>query len=368
MKTYNVGIIGLGFIGKVHTCGYENLKYYYPDRRFRVKLFGVCEGSGAILEKLKQDFSFSFYTTDYKALINHPEIDAVDICTPNALHKEQLLEAIKAGKHIYCEKPLVPDFKSSKEVIQALKGFNGVHQVSFHNRFYPSSIKTRELIDSGKLGKPVSFRIAYYHSGSIEKEKPMGWKQEKGAGVALDLGSHVIDLMYFFWGEFAAVSAATKILYPERRNKEGKTVKVEVEDYFSCHARLKNGPIGNIDASKVAAGTQDELSYELYGTEGALRYNSMEPNYLQYYDQRKPDAGFQNIPTVSRYKESSFPGPKFALGWIRGHIHSIYEFLCSVDKGADAAPSFYDGHYNMRVLETARLSEEKKGWVTVADE
>ena len=364
-KIYNVGIIGTGFIGKVHAYGFSNLKYYYPDSSFKVRLLGICDVRKDLLEEFRDNYDFDFTTTDYRELINHPEIDIVDICTPNIFHREQILECIKAEKHIYCEKPLVSDFDESVQVIEALKGFGKRHQMTFNSRFFPTSVRAKEMIDAGRLGKPVSFRIGYYHSGSVDKNRPMGWKQEKGAGVGLDLGAHIIDLLYYLWGEFEEVSAVTRILYPERINREGVSVKVEAEDYFNCNARLKNGAIGNVEASKVALGAEDEITYELYGTEGAMKFNSMQPNFLLYYNGNEPSGGFGRIPVVSRYPESVFPGPKFAVGWIRGHVHSIYKFVSSVDGDRPATPSFHDGHYNMKVLEAARLSEASGKWTAV---
>ncbi len=323
MKTYNVGLIGFGFIGKVHAYCYDNLKYYYPDCGFVAKLFGVCGRRPETVEGVKRSLGFAYGTTDYQELINHPDVDIIDICSPNIMHKEHLLEAIKAGKHVYCEKPLVCDMREAEIIHGALKDFKGVHQMAFHNRFFPASVKAKSLIDDGALGDIVSFRIAYYHSGSLDAEKPMGWKQEKGAGVLLDLGSHAIDLIYFFAGEFSGVSGMSRILYPERKDKAGRKVKVEAEDLFVINARMKNGAVGVIEVSKVAAGTEDELKYEIYGTKGALKYNSMFPNYLEFFNSAEKNAGFKMIPTVSRYEGSSFPGPKFSVGWTRAHIHSI---------------------------------------------
>jgi len=364
-KKYNIGIIGTGFMSKVHACGYENLKYYYPDAQFKVKLFGICTRRKENLEHFQNNFEYTFATTDYKDLINHPEIDIIDICTPNLLHKEQILEAVKAGKHIYCEKPLVSDINESEIVINNLTNYDKIHQLAFNNRFIPTSIKCKELIESGKLGDPISFRVSYLHSGSVEKEKPMGWKQEKGAGVGLDLGSHIIDLLYYFWGEFSKISAVTKILYPERINRDGELVKVEAEDYFNCNIKLKNGAVGNVEASKISLGTEEERKYELYGTQGGISFNSMQPNFLLYFNKKDVKDGFKVLPVVSRYPETNFPGPKFAVGWIRGHLHSIYKFLSSVNTNTPASPSFYDGHYNMKILEAARLSEKEDKWVEI---
>jgi predicted dehydrogenase len=366
MKIYNVGLLGFGFIGKVHAYGYENLRYYYQDYGFRVNLFGVCTGRQETADKAKQNFNFVYGTTDYRELINHPEIDIIDISSPNNLHKEQLLEVIKAGKHVYCEKPLVTNMEEADVIKDALKNYKGVHQMAFHNRFFPASIKAKSLIDNGSLGDIVSFRVAYYHSGSVDPEKTMGWKQEKGAGVLLDLGSHVIDLAYFFAGEYREVSGISKILYPERIDRTGKKVKVEVEDLFIINAKMKNGAVGIIEASKIATGTEDELKYEIYGTKGALKYNSMYPNYLQFFNSAEKESGFRKLPTASSYPESNFPTAKSAVGWTRAHVHSIYNLIRCVHENRQAFPSLHDGIYNMKVCEAARISAQKKQFLSIS--
>ncbi len=365
MKTYNVGLIGFGFIGRVHAYGYENIKYYYPECNFRARLFGVCGRREETISEAKQNFGFRYGTADYKELINHPDVDVIDICSPNNLHREHLLEVMKSGKPVYCEKPLVCDMKEANEIADALKGFKSIHQVAFHNRFFPASLKARSLIEGGYLGNAVSFRISYYHSGSLDREKLMGWKQEKGAGVLLDLGSHAIDLIYFFLGQFEEVMGTERILYPDRKNRKGNIVRVEVEDYSLVNARMKNGAIGVIESSKIAAGAEDELRYEIYGTKGAIRYNSMQPNYLEFFNAVEKDAGFKMIPTVSKYAESSFPGPKFSIGWTRGHIHSIYNFLRCVEENRQAEPSFYEGIYNMKIVEAAKISLKEKRFLII---
>ncbi|MCS7180978.1 MAG: Gfo/Idh/MocA family oxidoreductase, partial [bacterium] len=348
MKTYNVGIIGFGFIGKVHAYSYENLKYYYPESPFRAKVLGICTSRKETAKKAKEEYGIEITTTDYKQIIENPEIEIVDISSPNIYHYEQLIYAIKNKKHIYCEKPIVSTLEEALEIEKELRDFDKIHQITFHNRFIPATIKTKELIENGFIGKPTIFRISYYHSGSVEKEKPIGWKQEKGAGVLLDLGSHVIDLIYWFFGEFDEVIANEVILYPERPTKNGRIVKIEVEDHISINVKMKNLTNGIIEASKIATGTIDELKYEIYGTEGAIRFNSMENNFLELFSIKEP-TGFKKIFTGGNYKESSFPGVKFTSGWIRAHVHSIYNFLKSIYENKQTTPSLYDGIYNMKV-------------------
>lgn len=360
MKIYNVGIIGFGFIGKVHSYAYENLKYYYPEAPFRVKVVGVCTSRKETADIAKEQYRIEFTTTDYKELIENPNIEIIDISSPNIYHYQQLVYAIENKKHIYCEKPIVSTIEEALELEKILKDYYKIHQVTFHNRFIPATIKTKELIENGFIGKPTIFRIAYYHSGSVEKEKPIGWKQEKGAGVLLDLGSHVIDLIYYFLGEFDEVIGNDMILYPERPTKNGKIVKIEVEDHISINVKMKNGSIGLIEASKIATGTMDELKYEIYGTKGAVRFNSENPNFLKIYSLDKE--GFEEIFLGGNYKESNFPGSKFTSGWMRAHIHSIYNFLKSIHENKQATPSLYDGIYNMKVIEKIKKSTKTKRW------
>ncbi|MCM8804037.1 MAG: Gfo/Idh/MocA family oxidoreductase, partial [Candidatus Omnitrophica bacterium] len=248
MKIYKVGIIGFGFIGKVHYYSYENIKHYYPDTPFRAKVVGICTSKEETAKKAKEIYGIEFVTTDYKELIDIPEIEIIDISSPNIYHYEQIIYSIKNKKHIYCEKPIVSTIEEAIKIEKKLKNFDRYHQVTFHNRFIPATLKTKELIDNGFIGKPTIFRISYYHSGSVEKEKPVGWKQEKGAGVLLDLGSHIIDLIYWFLGKFSEVIGNDMILYPERPTKDGKIIKIEVEDHISVSVKMENGAIGIIEA------------------------------------------------------------------------------------------------------------------------
>jgi len=142
MKEFKIGIIGFGFIGKVHGYGYENLKYYYPESPFRAKIKGVCTSRKETAEKAKKEYGIEFTTTDYKALIDDPEIEIIDISSPNIFHLEQILYAIEKKKHIYCEKPIVCDYEEARMIEEKLKNFKKKHQVVFHNRFFPATLKT----------------------------------------------------------------------------------------------------------------------------------------------------------------------------------------------------------------------------------
>ncbi|NLG52038.1 MAG: Gfo/Idh/MocA family oxidoreductase [Chloroflexi bacterium] len=371
MDTLGVGIIGFGFIGKVHAYGYLNIPLFYQPAPVRTRLVGVATSREETARRAAEQAGFEFGTADWRELIARDDIQIINICSPNSQHLEQLMAAIAAGKHIYCEKPLVVTEQEAAQVEQALRSYKGVGQMTLQYRFYPATIRAKQLIDEGFLGNVISFRAAYLHSGSVDPAKPMGWKQmaSEGGGVLRDLGAHIIDLMDYLVGPFESTLTQTRILYPQRPNARGQMERVEADDQFLMWARLANGALGSIEASKIATGAEDELRFEIHGDRGALRFNLMDPNYLDAYDLREPEQpvggtrGWNRIATVQRYdKPAAFPGPKFGIGCIRGHMHCLYNFLQGVATGEPVQPSLQRGIQLQRMLAAAACSAETGTW------
>lgn len=371
MDTFGVGVIGFGFIGKVHAYGYLNMPIFYDPMPARVKLVGVAERDEELARKAADQGGFEFGTADWRELIARDDIQIINICSPNSLHAEQLLAAMAAGKHIYCEKPLVVSEADGARVEQALRSYRGIGQMTLEYRFYPPTLRATQLIGEGFVGNVISFRAAYLHSGSVDPAKPMGWKQLKseGGGVLQDLGSHVVDLMDHLVGPMDSFLVETRILYPERPNQRGEIVPVEADDHMLMLAKLANGAVGSIEASKIATGAEDEMRIEIHGDKGGLRFNSMDPNYLEAYDLRDPEAplgghrGWRKIATVQRYeKPAGFPGPKFSIGWIRGHMHCLFNFVQCVAAGRPAEPSLQRGLHLQRLLAAAERSAAGRTW------
>jgi len=373
MDTLGVGIISFGFMGKVHTYNYKSMPLFYDPLPVRTRLVGVAEIDKARANKAVEQGGFEFGTDNWRELIERDDIHIIDICSPNSLHAEQLLAAIAAGKHIYCDKPLVVGEENMKRVEEALKSYTGIGQMAFQYRFFPATMRAKQLIDEGFCGNIVSFRANYLHSGSVDPKKPMGWKQLKseGGGVLQDLGSHILDVVNHLIGPIDGTLTQTHILYPERPNAKGELETVEADDIMLMIARLQNGAIGAIEASKIATGAEDELSFEIHGDKGALRFHCMNPNYLEAYDLRDPEAplggtrGWNKIACVQRFEKpgGGFPGPKFGIGWIRAHMHAHFNFLQAIAAGAQPSPSLYEGIYLQRMLAAAQRSMDTNSWV-----
>lgn len=374
MDEIRVGIVGFGFMGKTHTYGYKTIPLYYSNLPFKIKLAGVCDTMAEVAEKAKETLDFEFAATNPDDIFNRQDINVVNICTPNIYHKDGVLKAIKAGKNVYCDKPLATSYEETKEITSVLDQYDVITQMALQYRFFPATMRAKELIEEGRIGRIMSFRGCYLHSSAIDPKKPLGWKQDKklgGGGVLFDLGSHILDIIYYLLGEYYSIFANTEIIYPQRPDKNGTMVNVEADDLAFMMVKLKNGGTGILEASKIATGVNDELRFEIHGEKGAIRFNLMEPNWLEFYDNTLPDSyyggnkGYTRIECVQRFKKpgGDFPNPKFSIGWIRSHVHSLYSFLNCVYEKKQASPSFRDGAYIQYVMEQAYKADASKQWV-----
>ncbi len=371
MKTLGVGVIGFGFIGKVHTYGYTNIPLFYDPAPVATRLVGVATSRKETAEKARVQGCFEFGTDDWRELIERDDIQIINICSPNSQHLDQVVAAMKAGKHIYCDKPLVVGSDAIKQIETAMLHYHSTFQMTLQYRFYPPTLLAKKMIDEGFLGEILSFRAIYLHSGSVDANKKMGWKQLKseGGGVLQDLGSHILDLMDHLIGPISEVLAQTRIIYPQRPDATGKMVDVEVEDHMIMLAKLSTGAMGTIEASKIATGSEDDMRFEIHGSKGALRFNLMDTSHLEAYDLRdhsnplERSSGWQKIATVQRYESrAGSPDPRFGIGWMSGHMHCLYSFLRSIADGTLAQPSLQRGIQLQKMLASVQESAETSTW------
>ncbi len=218
-RELGVGIIGAGFMGRTHTFDYLTMGFFYEEPAVRIRLVGICDADIRKAERHGEEFGFPIATADYRELVRRNDIDIIDVCTPTLFHSEQILAAVDAGKHVYVDKPLCMSAREAEEILRTAAGTPVVKQVAYHYRFYPGMMKTKMLIDEGFLGKPISFRVEYYHASSLDPKKAMGWKQDRkmgGGGVLIEMGCHAIDLVCSFFGRFESLGTESLILYPER--------------------------------------------------------------------------------------------------------------------------------------------------------
>lgn len=370
-----VGFVGFGFIGKVHAYGYLNLPLFYQPLPFRPVLSHVCTSRAESARAGAAAIGAAHAVTDYREVTENPDIDIVHICTPNHLHKEALLSAMAHGKHIYCDKPLTATLAEAEEVAAAMPSYRGTAQMTLQNRFFPATMRAKQLIDEGFLGKVLEFRCAYLHAGSVDPDAPLKWKLSAGSGggVIADLGSHVLDLMHFLLGDYRSLLACTSIAYPERpaADGSGRKVPVDAEDCLMLLARMANGALGHIEASKIATGSEDEVRFEIHGSKGALRFNGMDPHHLDVWAQAAPSSplggvrGWIKVDCGQRYPApaNGFPTPKAAIGWMRGHMACLANFLFDIAAGRPGNPGLAQGIHVQCLVESCKTSARTAAWV-----
>ena len=370
MKDIRIAVIGWGFMGRMHTQAMRSIPLMYPGISFRPVLKCLCSGHIDNAENGMLLAGFSDCTDDWRSIVDRDDIDAVSVCTPNSLHEEMAVALLDAGKHVYIDKPLSTDLDSALRIQSAAHRSKARLQMVMNNRFLPATMRAKELVSEGKLGNILSFSCKYLHSGSIDPNKPIGWKQGTEGGVALDLASHALDLVTNLCGYPTEVFCAQRTLYPIRPTKDGGVTRALSEDHAMITMRLPNGALGHCEAGKIQTGTNDELSFEIYGDRGALRFDLMEPGWLWFFDNTVPERplggerGFTRIEAMARYPKpaGAFLPPKNAIGWDRGHIHCYYTFLDAVANGKDVQCGIDEAVRLQTLLEAAKRSAQSRSW------
>ena len=373
MKTITVGVIGWGFMGQTHTHALRSIPLFYPGAEFEVKLGCICSRRIEKAREAMHACGFERCTDDYRELLAMEDIDVVSICTPNDQHEEMVLAALAAGKHVYVEKPLAVTAQSAMRMAEAAEKSGVNHRIVFNNRYFPATMRAKQIIDEDRIGNIMQFQARYHHSGSIDPKKPIGWKQQMQGGVLLDMGSHVLDMMTWLLGYPKKVFCKTRTLYASRPTKDGGVETALSDDYALAIFEMADGATGTIEASKIATASNDDLTFEILGDKGALRWNSMEPNYLEYYDCSAPGApmgglrGYTRIETVARYPApgGAFLPPKNTIGWERGHTHSFFTFLDDIAHGRRSECSISDGARLQRLMEILQASDRAGTWMEV---
>lgn len=376
-RLFRVGILGFGFIGKVHAYAYQTLPFFYNPVPLPTRITDVVTSRKETAEQARQVVGADRAGTDYRDITENPDIDIVHICTPNHLHKDELVSALRHGKHIYCDKPLVAQWSEANEVLEAFDGYGGTTQITFQNRFFPATIRARQLVEAGRLGDILGFRATYLHSGSADPEAPLKWKltSRAGGGVIADLGSHLLDLVEHLAGAVESLTATTHIAYGERPTPEDPTTRIPVdaEDSVVMLVRLASGAVGTVEATKLATGSEDDLRCEIEGSRGALRFHLMDPHHLEYYDlDAHPNAldqvrGWIRLNTGQRYDfpATRFPSPKAPIGWLRAHVACLANFLRAVANQQSASPDLRRGVRVQWLMEAARRAAGTSQWVSV---
>lgn len=390
MKTKNIGVVGAGFMGKAHCVALSNMPKLFTDAPYVPVFKTVCDIVPEIAEDFKERFSFEKACTDYMDIINDPEIDIVCVCTPNDSHAEISIAALKAGKHVICEKPIATKTEDAKAMAEAAeeaakKGI--VSMCGYQYRRVPAIDEAKKIIESGRLGEITNVRAQYLQSWSADPRSPLSWrfvKETAGAGTLGDIFTHALDIAQYLAGNVTDVVSMVKTYIKERPVQEGGvdllgTVKlgddakkqvVDVDDEVSVLCNFESGAIGSVEATRMAWGRNNYLTVEVHGTKGSLTWNYERLNELEVcygMEDNDGERGFRKIYTgpANPHGDVTWNIPGMNIGY--GELKAIeaYEFAKAVEGGYQPTTNFTVGYQLDRVCESVLESNEKKAWVQV---
>jgi predicted dehydrogenase len=373
MSVLGIGMAGYGGIGKLHTLAYRSIPSYYPNFP-KYRLAAVCTRSEKSAATAAAEGGFAKAYTNLQDMVNDPDVHVVDCVLPNDAHREAVFATLKAGKSIYCEKPLALTGAEARELAAVAAASVGTLGMTFNYRFVPALQKARRLVESGALGDIYRFHAEYLHTGYQDPSRPLSWRMKmasSGGGAIMDLGSHIIDLVRFLVGEFASVSATTKTYITQRPLAKGsaETGPVDVDDAAWLQAVMKNGATGTLTVSRFATGSADDLRLIVEGSKGAFRFDLMDANWLYWFDatRKSGEAGWTRLETIQTYEGAVVPPARAILGWDRTHAENQYQFLKSVVERTAPSPGIVDGLNNNLVMDAAYTSAREQRWVKVAE-
>ncbi len=384
-KTVNVAMIGAQFMGKTHSNAWRKVDMFF-DLPVKPVMKVMC---GKFPEELAVADRYGWEETslDWKEVVNRPDIDIVDICTPNFLHPAIALEAAKAGKHIVCEKPLANTLKEAKAMQAAADKAGIKNMCGFSYRFAPAVQTMKNMISKGVIGDIFHFRAAYQQDWIVDPDFPMVWRLKKkhtGSGALGDIGAHITDLCHFLVGDVCEVTSALETFIKKRvvadsdvgawAAKGSKKTKqydtVDVDDAAVFLGRIKGAnTLATFEATRFAPGRRNYNAIEIYGSKGSLLWNQENMNVFQYFDRSDPATvqGFREVQACDighPYAHAWWP-PGHIIGYEHLFVHEIYEFLASLNKKKVAYPTFEDAVKCQAVLETVEKAAKSRKWEKV---
>ncbi|MWV42893.1 gfo/Idh/MocA family oxidoreductase [Paenibacillus sp. HJL G12] len=381
MKQLRVGMIGYKFMGKAHSHAYRDIPMFFPDTIHPV-MQTVCGRDEEGVAQAAKQFGWNEYVTDWNELVQRNDIDLIDINAPSDMHKEIVLAAAQAGKHLFCEKPLALSLKDSREMLAAAEAAGVKHMVGFNYRFAPAVQLARKLIQEGRLGQIYHFRGWFLQDWIIDPDFPLVWRLQKdiaGSGSHGDLGAHTIDLAHFLLGDIREVIGMSETFVKERPipgSMSGLSAKgglhnergtVTVDDATLFMVRFENGALGSFEATRFAAGHRCTNSFEINGSKGSVKFDFERMNELQVYftDDTEDVQGFRRILATDpahAYAEAWWP-PGHTIGFEHTFIHETVELLQAIEEDRQPVPNFADGVKCQQVLEAVEVSIAERRWV-----
>lgn len=375
-STIRIALIGTGFIGKTHAVAMQAAGVVFADMPTLERQL-VVDADPLRASQAARQFGFARHGTDWKAAIDDPRIDALSVCTPNHLHKDIVLAAAAAGKHVFCEKPVGMNGAESRIMTEAAEAAGITTIVGFNYLANPAIRLAKNLAAAGELGDITGFFGRYDEDYLADPEVPYSWRCNRklaGSGALADLGSHLINMAQYLVGPIDELCASLQTVVTHRNDPGEPSGRrpVENEDQAQMLVRFAGGAHGSLSVSRIAVGRKNGLVFELVGSRKSLSFDQERFNELELYDSADPPEtrGFRRIligPAHADY-QSFCVAPGHGLGYNDLKTIEMRNFLRAAAAGGRAWPDLRAGHEVDRVIDAAEASHRERCWISLGSE
>ena len=371
-REVGIGIAGYGMMGRAHSYAYTAapvMRSLPVHPRLRV-ISGRDESKVA---QAAADYGFESWVTDWRDLVQRPDVDIVDICTPPGTHAEIAIAAAAAGKAVICEKPLAITYRAAMDAAEAIRKAGVLNAVGFNYRRLPAVSLMKRMVDDGAVGKVMLWRGIWLSDEFVNPAMPFDWRfdRDMGGTTIADLGSHLIDMAMWMVGGIAEACAQSETFVRERADpRAGVAVPVTVDEASSALLRFERGARGVLEMARTAVRRPCDFTVEINGDAGTLVFDYARLNELRYgegadvpglYGMRRIRAEHETHP----YARDWWPIGQ-GVGYGSSFVNHLGDLLARWPAGP-WEPDFAHGAAVQAVCETIERAAAERRWVSVAE-
>jgi len=383
--TVGIGIIGMGWIGTVHSRCYRQVSDRYRDLGIQARMVICADEVKNRAQEAQERFGFEHWSTDWEDVISNADVEAISIASPNFLHIDMIRSAAKAGKHIFCEKPVGMNPLQTAEIESIAREAGVISWVGYNYRWAPVVQYARKLVQEGKIGDITHYRGRFLVGYGRDPNGILSWRFQRefsGSGALGDLISHVVDMAHSMAGSIQSVTSTSETFITQRPiatkgtgdhfstgSAESPKGDVTNEDYVGALVHFSNGARGSFEACRVIKGPGCEMAFELNGTKGALKWNFERMNELQVHfpdgsDEHDGTTLIQSSPKHPSYVQFQ-TGPAISMSYDDLKLIEATEFLKSIVSEKQGEPGFKEALAVAEVQEAMKKSWESRKWEEV---
>jgi predicted dehydrogenase len=370
VTTIGIGLVGTGYMGKAHAVALQSVGAVF-NTRLRPVCEVICSTTSAGAARKAAEYGFNTSTSHWQDLVANPRVEAIVIASPQTTHRPIALEAIAAGKPVFCEKPLGASLEDARAMAAAALAAGVPNMVGFNYIRAPAMQLAREVIAGGEIGELVHVRAEHTEDFLADPQEPASWRTRDGcAGNLGDLAPHIINAVLRLAGPIERLVADVQTVHPSRPGANGPEA-VTNDDQTNVLCRFESGAMGSIHVSRVATGRKMGYGFDITGTKGALRFDAEDQNALWLYDARlrRGRQGFAKLLTGPEHPDfgAFCEGAGHGTGYAAQIIIEARDFLNAIETRESVFPTFHDGLQVSRVIAAAFRSYADRGWVRVAE-